>query len=144
MTTKTFYRDVDFNVEIEYTIKATSDIVNFDHTKKEIEKVTVSGENIENAKHSFSSAVGFDLTTEQMLAIAFSDVDTMRDLVNGHTDSPAKDLFSSAFTKFVFRAAGEPDDRYWPEGKDSQEYKDKFLADLNSIADGLGYIKMPV
>ena len=144
MTTKTFYRDVDFNVEIEYTIKATSDVVNFDHTKKEIEKVTISGKNIEKATDSFSEAVGFYLTTEQMLAVAFSDVDAMRDLVNGHTDSPAKDIFSSAFAKFVFREAGESDDHHWPIGEDSQEYTDKFFADLNSIADSLGYIKMPV
>jgi len=136
MTTKTFYRDVDFNVEIEYTIKATSDVVNFDHTKKEIEKVTVSGKNIEKAKNSFSSAVGFDLTTEQLLEVAFSDVDTIRDLISGHTDSPAKDLFSIAFAKFVLK-----DDRHWPIGKDSQEYTDKFFVDLNSAAENLGYIK---
>ena len=153
MTTKTFYRDVEFNVEIEYTIKATSDVVNFDHTKKEIEKVTISGKNIEKATHSFSEAVGFDLTTEQMLAVAFSDVDTMRDLVNGHTDSPAKDIFSNAFAKFVFRAAGESDDLHienllsrslhWSMRGDSK-YKDKFLTDLNFLAENLGYIKMPV
>ena len=134
-----FYRDVEFDVEIEYTIKAKSDIVNFDHTKKDVQKVTVEGKNIEGALWAFSEAVGFDLTIEQFLEVVFSDVNTLRDLVNGYHDSSARSLFCDAFANFVFRSAGVEDGRSWPCGRHSREYTDKFFADLNESVEGLGY-----
>ena len=139
MTTKTFYRDVEFDVEVEYNIKAKSDIVNFNNTRKETQKVKVSGEDIERAKLVFSDSVGFDLTVEQLLEVAFSDINTIRDLANGYTDSPARDLFHNAFAKFILK-----DDRHWPIGEDSQEYTTKFFSDLNDACENLGFIKMDV
>lgn len=141
MTTKTFYRDVEFDVEVECNIKAKSDIVNFDHTKKEVQKVKILGETLEDAVTSFSDEVGFDLTPEQMLEVAFSDINTLRELANGHTDTCAKRFFVDVFASFVLRSADESDCRSWPEGGDSKEYRDKFFADLNEAAESLGYIR---
>lgn len=138
MTSKTFYRDVEFDLEVEYKIKANSDVVNFDHTKTETQRLNISGKNIEEAKNEFSYAIGFDLTTEQMLRVVFSDLNTIQDLVGGYTDSPAKDLFCRAFAKFILN-----DDRHWPLGGDSKEYIEKFFNDLNETADGLGYVRLP-
>jgi cell fate (sporulation/competence/biofilm development) regulator YlbF (YheA/YmcA/DUF963 family) len=137
MTTKTFYHDVEFDLEVEYNIKAKSDIVNFNNTKKETQKVTIFGENIEKAKNSFSNEVGFDLTTEQVLAVIFSDTMTIRDLINGYTDNAAKSFFCNVFAKFTLK-----DDRHWPIFMDDEEYTDKFFSDLNYACYNLGYIKM--
>lgn len=136
MATKTFYRDVEFDLEVEYNIKANSDIVNFDQKKKEVKKLKIPGINIEKAKNVFSETVGYDLTTEQVLQVIFSDVNTIQDLVSGCTDSPAKDLFSRAFGRFVLN-----DSREWPVGGSTREYTEKFFNDLNKAAIDMGLQK---
>lgn len=138
MTSKTFYRDVEFNLEVEYKIKANSDVVNFDHTKTETQKLKISGENIEKAKNEFSYAVGYELTTEQMLQVVFSDLNTIQDLVSGCTDSVAKDLFSDAFARFVLN-----DGRKWPRYGSQAEYKKSFFEDVEAAALNMGFVRSP-
>ena len=137
----TFTKEVTFDVEIEYNIKATSDIVNFEskNKNKKTERVTFSGEKLDMARSWYSYAVGFDLTIEQMLEVIFSSDTAFEDFTqwSDHPDSAAKDIFSKAFGKFILE-----DDRHWPVGGDSKEYTEKFFNDLNETADGLGYAKL--
>lgn len=137
--TATFTKDVTFDVEIDYTIKATSDIVNFKGKNKKTEKVTFSGEKLEISRASFSQVVGFDLTIAQMLEVIFSSDQAFEDFTqwNDHPDTPARDIFSRAFGQFILQ-----DNRHWPVGGDSKEYTEKFFNDLNETADGLGYVRL--
>lgn len=134
----TFTKDVTFDVQIDYTIKATSDVANFDSKNSRLERVTFSGKKLEDSRDSFSEAVGFSLTIEQMLEVIFSDVKAFEDFNSGvrvHPDSAAKDIFSKAFGKFILQ-----DYRHWPVGGDPQEYTDQYFKDLNEKAVGLGYV----
>jgi hypothetical protein len=134
--TATFTKDLSFDVEIEYTIKATSDVVSFDSKNKRTQKVTFSGNKLDNCRASFSEAVGYDLTMTQMLEVVFSSDQAFEDFcqVREYPDSPAKEIFSRAFGKLILK-----DDRHWPVGGDPEEYTKKFFDDLNEMASALEY-----
>jgi hypothetical protein len=136
--TATFTKDVTFDVQIDYTIKATSDIVNFESKNKKTERVTFSGDKLEICRESFSQVVGFDLTIAQMLEVVFSSDQAFEDFcqIRQYPDTPAREIFSRAFGQFVLK-----DDRHWPLGGDSQEYTKKFFDDLNQKAVELGYVE---
>jgi len=136
--TATFTKDVTFDVQIDYTIKATSDVANFDGENRRFAKVTFSGEKLQYARDGFSEAVGYELTIEQMLEVVFSNDKAFEDFcqIRKHPDSPARDIFSDAFAKYILQ-----DDRHWPEGGDPEEYTKKFFDDLNEQAPHLGYVK---
>lgn len=146
--TATFTKDVTFDVEIEYNIKATSDVVikdtgdvvKFDKKNVQKRKITLSGETLEDMQQEFSYAVGYNLSIEQMLEVIFSDINMMNDVLmfGGSTDSGAKDNFSDAFGKFILQ-----DDRHWPEGGDTKKYTKQFFDDLNNAAEEKGYAKVP-
>lgn len=145
--TATFTKDVTFDVEIEYNIKATSDVlikdtgdvVKFDKKNVQKRKITLSGETLENMQRDFSYAVGYNLSMEQMLEVIFSDINMTNDVLmfGGSTDSGVEDSFSDAFGKFILQ-----DDRHWPIGGDPEEYTKKYLDDLNNAAEEKGYIKI--
>lgn len=136
MNTKTFYKDIEFDLNVEQHIRASVLAINFYHKKTEKERVKISGETLEQAKDKFSYAVGYDLTMEQMLQVAFTDTDVIYDLSSGCTDTPAIDNFSNAFAKLILN-----DGRTWPVGGDTREYKTQFFSDLNEAAEKLGYVK---
>ena len=146
--TATFTKDVTFDVEIEYNIKATSDVVikdtgdvvKFDKKNVQKRKITLSGETLDDMQQDFSYTVGYNLSIEQMLEVIFSDINMMNDVLmfGGSTDSGAKDNFSDAFGKFILQ-----DDRHWPEGGDPKEYTKQFFDDLNNAAEEKGYAKIP-
>jgi hypothetical protein len=151
----TFIKDVTFDLEIEYNIKATSDVVSkdtgdvvkFDKKNVQKRKITLSGETLEEMQQDFSYAVGYNLSIEKMLEVIFSYIDMTNDVLmfGGSTDSSwrwwnsgAKDNFSNAFGKFILK-----DDRHWPEGGDPNEYTKKYFDDLNNAAIELGYTNIP-
>jgi hypothetical protein len=139
--TATFTKDVSFDVEIEYTIKATSDVVCFDSKNKRTKKVTFSGKKLDNCLNVYRYAVGFDLTIEQMLEVVFSSDQAFEDFcqVREYPDSTAKEIFCRAFGEFILK-----DDRHhWPVGGDPEDYTNKFFNDLNETAVELGYVKIP-
>jgi len=136
--TATFTKDVTFDVQIDYTIKATSDVASFDSNTRQFQKVTFSGEKLEYSKLSLSEAVGYFLTMEQMLQVIFSNVDLIRDFDGvSRPDTATKDMFANAFGKLILQ-----DDRHWPLGGDSREYTEKFFKDLEERAIELGYVKI--
>ena len=126
--TANFTKDVTFDVQIDYSIKATSDVADFDSNSRRSQKITFSGEKLENCRGSFSGAVGFDLTIAQMLEVVFSSNQAFEDFcqIRQHPDTPARDIFSHAFGQFVLK-----DDRHWPVGGDPEEYTKKYFDDLN-------------
>lgn len=138
--TATFTKDVTFDVQIDYSIKATSDVVNFDSKNSKTEKITFSGKKLEDCRSVFSQAVGFDLTMAQMLEVVFSSDRAFEDFcqIRQYPDTAARDIFSQAFGEFILQ-----DDRHWPIGGDPQEYTEKFFNDLNEKATDLGYVRLP-
>ena len=137
--TATFTKDVTFDVEIEYNIKATSDVANFENKNKRTEKITISGEKLEHSRLHLSDTVGCDLTMEQMLEVIFSDVNLIKDFNDvSRPDTATKFMFANAFGKFILQ-----DGRHWPLGGDSREYTEKFFKDLEERAVELGYVKIP-
>lgn len=136
--TATFTKDVTFDVQIDYSIKATSDVASFDSNSRRFQKVTFSGEKLEHSRLHISEAVGYFLTMEQMLQVIFSDADLIRDFDGvSRPDTATKDMFANAFGKFILK-----DDRHWPLGGDSREYTKKFFDDLNEKAIEMGYVKI--
>lgn len=136
----TFTKDVTFDVQIDYSIKATSDVANFDSNSRRFKKVTVSGKKLDDCRASFSGAVGYDLTMTQMLEVVFSNDRAFEDFcqIRQYPDTAAKDIFCRAFGEFILK-----DDRHWPIGGDPEEYTKKFFNDLNETADRLGYVRLP-
>ena len=126
--TATFTKDVTFDVEIEYNIKTTSDVANFNSKNKRFKKVTVSGKKLDDCRASFSEAVGYDLTMTQMLEVVFSSDRAFEDFcqIRQYPDTAAKDIFCRAFGEFILK-----DDRHWPKGGDPEDYTKKYLDDLN-------------
>lgn len=135
----TFTKDVTFDVDIDYTIKATSDIVNFESKNKKTEKITFSGQKLEDCRSGFSEAVGFDLTIVQMLEVVFSSDRAFEDFcqIRQYPGLLEQEAFSSAFGNFILR-----DGRSWPVGGDSKEYTEKFFNNLNEMANELGYMPL--
>lgn len=130
--TAAFPKDVTFDIEINYSIKATSDVFNFESERtKKTTKLTFSGKKLENSRIHFSNSVDFDLTTEQMLEVIFSSDAAFEDFTrclwddDADPDTASKDIFAEAFARFILR-----DDRHWPTGCDSEEYTQKFFDDL--------------
>ena len=142
MEKNTFTKDVEFDVQIDYIIKAKSDVANFHNQQTKTENVTFSGKKLDNLREGYSHDVGYDLTISQMFEIVFSNVHLFEDFCQIREeegvfwpDSCSRDLFKDAFANYLLG-------RNWPMGDNSQEYVDQFFDDLNKTALDMGYRKI--
>jgi len=130
MKTESFYRDVEFKVEVETNINASSELpsCNFNSTKREISQVKITGNNIEKALLCFSEACGYKLTVNQMLEIVCKNAHLIEWVSSGSFDSSTRNLFCDCFEEHLVGRTNDPA---------TKEHKEKLAA----IAIEYGYEK---